>query len=65
MDGKDVRPFLKSLYSGWGLFGYSVSGEIRLGSDFRWDYITIPSYSDIDISSIDWGTLQGSNHTTF
>ena len=65
VDRENVRPFLKSLYGGWALFGYSASGEIRLGSDFRWDYITIPSYSDIDISSIDWGTLQGSNHTTF
>ena len=65
VDRENVRPFLKSLYGGWALFGYGASGEMRLGSDFRWDYITIPSYSDIDISSIDWGTLQGSNHTTF
>ena len=68
IEGEDVRPFLKSLYGGWVMFGYEQGAsdrEMCLEPGFRGECVTIPSYSDVDISSINWGILKSSNHTIF
>ena len=65
VEGEDVWPYLKSLYSGWVMLGYEVDSNARLGGDCRWEYIAIPSYSDVDVSSISWALSLESNHMTF
>lgn len=68
IEGEDVRSFLKSLYGGWVMFGYEQGAgdrEMCLEPGFRGECVTIPSYSDVDISSINWGILKSSNHTIF
>ena len=50
------------------MFGYEQGAgdrEMCLEPGFRGECVTIPSYSDVDISSINWGILKSSNHTIF
>lgn len=65
VEGEDIRPYLKNLYGGWVMLGYEVDSNARLGGDCRWEYVAIPSYSDVDVSSISWALSLESTHIIF
>ena len=47
------------------MLGYEVDSNARLGGDCRWEYFAIPSYSDANVPSINWGLSLESNRMIF
>ena len=57
LEKEDIQPYIKSVFHGWAILGYSQEFDEELEPPRRLDSILIYSGSDLDDSFIDWGEI--------
>lgn len=57
LEKEDIQPYIKSVFNGWAILGYSQEFDEELEPPRRLDSVLIYSGSDLDDSFIDWGEI--------
>ena len=61
----DIQPYVKSVFHGWAILGYSQEFDEELEPPRRLDSVLIYSDSDLDDAFIDWGEIIGRHIVKF
>ena len=57
LEKEDIQPYIRSVFHGWAILGYSQEFDEELEPPRRLDSVLIYSGSDLDDSFIDWGEI--------
>ena len=65
LEKEDIQPYIKSVFHGWAILGYSQEFDEELEPPRRLDSVLIYSDSDLDDAFIDWGEIIGRHIVKF